>query len=59
MSYARVAGDREGGVIFRTGELLRRNQLGNTGQQRVRNVQRIMRASANLARRAAQANSNG
>ena len=57
MSYARVAGDREGGVIFRTGELLRRNQLGNTGQQRVRNVQRIMRARNNMLR--ALGNSNG
>lgn len=57
MSYARVAGDREGGVIFRTGELLRRNQIGNTGQQRVRNVQRIMRARNNMLR--ALGNSNG
>ena len=48
MSYARVADDREGGVIFRTGELLRRNQLGNTGQSRVRNAQRIMRARNNM-----------
>lgn len=57
MSYARVAGDREGGVIFRTGELLRRNQLGNTGETRVRNVQRIMRARNNMLN--ALGNSNG
>lgn len=57
MGYARVTGDSEGGVIFRTGELLRRNHLNSTGAQRVRNAQRIMRARNNMLR--ALGNSNG
>ena len=56
MRYARLAGDREGGVIFRTGDLLRRNQLGNTGAARVRNAQRIMRARNNMLKRLGNAN---
>ena len=56
MSYATVAGDREGGILFRTGELLRRNHLGNTGAQRVRNAQRIMRARNNMLGRLGNAN---
>ena len=56
MSYATVAGDREGGILFRTGELLRRNHLGSTGAQRVRNAQRIMRARNNMLGRLANAN---
>jgi hypothetical protein len=56
MAYARVAGDTEGGIIFRSGALLRRNHFANTGEARVRNAMRIVRISDNMLKRLANAN---
>lgn len=57
MAYAQGVNPREGAVIWRTGDLLRRNHAANTGADRVRNAQRIMRARNNMLR--ALGNSNG
>ena len=56
MAYARVSGDTEGGIIFRSGALLRRNHFANTGEARVRNAMRIVRISDNMLKRLANAN---